>query len=52
MRVSTVFFLLLSVASGLSAAAIPELKRDNVEVRSSGSPSGGPPDYIQGASPK
>ncbi|KIK84302.1 hypothetical protein PAXRUDRAFT_832011 [Paxillus rubicundulus Ve08.2h10] len=46
MRVSAIFFVLLSVACGISAAAIPELKRDNVEERSTGS-SNSPPDYIK-----
>ncbi|KAF9219466.1 hypothetical protein BS17DRAFT_789340 [Gyrodon lividus] len=47
MRVSTVFFVLLSVASGISAATIPELKRDAIQQRSSGYPPQGPPDNVQ-----
>ncbi|KIJ62930.1 hypothetical protein HYDPIDRAFT_30070 [Hydnomerulius pinastri MD-312] len=47
MRVSTVFFVLLSVASGISAAAIPELKRDSIQQRGSGYPPQGPPDNIE-----
>ncbi|KAF9231225.1 hypothetical protein BU15DRAFT_82670 [Melanogaster broomeanus] len=47
MRLSTVFFVLLSVVSGISAAAIPQLKRDAIQQRSSGFPAQDPPRYVE-----